>query len=143
MLLNPWSWTPKCEIWLAITVTVFFRPISRNCSSPVASNCSSAEPNWNPWVHSVHPREVYFPRAVNTGVPAEGFQVFSRSRIFSADSSNNQLILGSSFRAVNRWSILMGMAKSLRHFAEKTLREWVAFDHRAFRAGGGGNRHPR
>ena len=25
-------------------------------ASPVASNCSSAEPNWNPCVHSVHPR---------------------------------------------------------------------------------------
>ena len=32
------------------------RPSSRNAASPVASNCSSAEPNWNPCVHSVQPR---------------------------------------------------------------------------------------
>src|SRR6476660_7008728 len=99
-----------CETWLAMTSTVFFRPSSRNSRSPVASNCSRAEPNWKPCVHSVHPREVYLPLTVNTGVPAEGFHVLSRFRIFAAETSRRRLILGTSFKAVSWDCILRGTA---------------------------------
>ena len=50
---------------------VFRRPASRNSFSPVASYCSSAEPYWNPWVHSVQPREVHAPFTVKTGEPRD------------------------------------------------------------------------
>ena len=68
-LLNPWSCTPTWETWGAIRSTVAVRPRSRNSAAPVASNCRMSEPYWNPCVHSVQPREVQRPPAVNTGDP--------------------------------------------------------------------------
>src|ERR1041385_321444 len=63
-----------------------------------------AEPNWKPWVHSVHPREVYFPCTVKTGVPFAGSHCFSRLRIFPAERSKSRTIFGRSLCAVRRWS---------------------------------------
>src|SRR5215472_17902515 len=55
-----------------------------------------AQPNWNPWVHSVQPRLVYLPFAVNTGDPCSGRQALSRERILSPDNSKRRLSLGTS-----------------------------------------------
>src|SRR4051794_33317759 len=53
-----------------------------------------AEPNWNPCVHSVHPRLVYLPPAVKTGEPISGVQPDSSERILAAERSNNRRTLG-------------------------------------------------
>ena len=76
------------ETWKAMTSKVLQRPISRNRVSPVASNCKRAEPNWNPYVHSVQPRAVYRPLTVKTGVPWAGFQVFSRASLAGGEIKN-------------------------------------------------------
>ena len=73
----------------------------RKCSSPVASNCSSAEPYWKPCVHSVHPRAVYRPATVNTGEPRSGVQVCSMESIFAALTCQSRSILGSRSPAVS------------------------------------------
>ena len=107
-LLNPWSCTPMCVRCGAIRSSVRNRPSSRNSRSPVASNCSSAEPNWKPCVQSVHPRVWYRPFTVNTGAPSAGRQVCSIDRIFAADSSNSRAIFGARSRGdrvLSKWII--------------------------------------
>ena len=69
MVLKPWSCTPTWVRWAGITRRMPVRPSSSRPASPVASKVSSAAPYWNPWVHSVQPRVVYFPPTVNTGAP--------------------------------------------------------------------------
>jgi len=73
--------------------------------SPVASNCSSADPNWKPCVHSVHPRDVYRPATVNTGVPCLGSQCRSISAIFFAESSKTRSTAGRSDAGVRAVSM--------------------------------------
>src|SRR2546427_10143388 len=98
-----------CDTCVAMRSIVLRRPISRKRSSPVASNCSNAEPNWKPCVHSIQPRVVYLPFTVNTGVPCSGFQVFSMLRIFRPESSKSRSILGRSFCGVSWKSIFVGI----------------------------------
>src|SRR5687768_14827373 len=77
----------------------------RKRSSPVASNCRIAAPNWKPCVHSVQPRLVYSPFTVNTGVPALGSQRFSRRSILAADASKSRVMAGCRVAGVSSWSI--------------------------------------
>ena len=44
--------------WLAMCSSVPATPAASILRSCVTSNCRIAEPNWNPCVHSVQPREV-------------------------------------------------------------------------------------
>ena len=83
---TPWGDPDIQGIWPSANIAV----------SPVASNCNTADPNWNPCVHSVQPRDVYLPAAVNTGVPADGVQVFSIAAILRAERSNRRATAGNS-----------------------------------------------
>src|SRR5262245_38238139 len=85
--------------------TVARRPASRKRWSHVASNWMMAEPNWKPWVHSVQPRLVYWPRTLNTGVPHSGLQRRSRRSILEADSSNRRRMAGSRSRGCSEGSL--------------------------------------
>src|ERR1043165_7002455 len=96
-----------CETCGAINSRVRERPIRRNSSSPVASNCNIAEPNWKPCVHSVQPRLVYLPLTVNTGAPADGCHEPSIERIFLPASANTLRAAPASLAAVRELSILM------------------------------------
>ena len=106
-LLKPWSCTPMWLTCPAITRTVASRPTARWRSSPVASNCSSADPYWKPWVHSVQPRAVYCPSTVNTGEGDPGGQVRSIESIFAADASQSRSILDSRSAGASPSSIFM------------------------------------
>jgi hypothetical protein len=63
--------------------------------SVVASNCSSADPNWNPCVHSVQPRARQRPSTVNTGDPSSGRQAASVASILAADAAKSASMAGS------------------------------------------------
>ena len=76
-----------CVTCEAMRRSVPSRPMRSISWSPVASNCRIAAPYWNPCVHSVHPREVYLPSMVKTGVPSESFQRFWRLAILGAEAS--------------------------------------------------------
>src|SRR5271157_1746539 len=87
-LLNPWSCTPMWVRWGAMRSRVPRRPTRRNSSSPVASNWRSEEPYWNPWVHSVQPREVQAPLTVHTGEPRDSSYVRAIARILRPETSH-------------------------------------------------------
>src|SRR5688572_12328273 len=115
MLLKPWSCTPTCETCDAICFTVLSRPRASIDSSPVASKCRKAIPNWKPCVHSVQPRDVYFPFTVKTGVPFDGSHAAFRARIFSPASSNTRVVFFCSFSGVRLGLIFMGGENESRH----------------------------
>src|SRR6185437_5111020 len=72
--------------------TVLLRPSSNSSRSSVASDARIAEPYWKPCVHSVHPRVVYLPSIVKTGVPLDLSQVDSSERTFWAARSNTRVV---------------------------------------------------
>src|SRR4051794_19863418 len=98
-----------CVTWGIIRRTVRSRPISSIAPSPVTSNARIAQPYWKPCVHSVHPREVYRPSTVKTGVPLAGSHVFSMLRTLVVASSNTRSMAGASDLAER--SVLIFMVK--------------------------------
>src|SRR5215217_2624114 len=94
----------RCGVMCA---SVRARPISRKARSPVASNCRSGEPNWNPCVQSVHPRAWYFPSTVNTGAPDDWCHRRSSASILPAETSNSRSMCGTRSDGVRRRSMVI------------------------------------